>query len=212
MTWLWTANVVHPGGTIASPAPWWPGRKYVTWVGLDGYYYEPSWKFAPLFGPTIAAVRELTRDPILIWGAAVSPTVNQPAKIADLFAGIRLYELLGLVSDSVHNLDWRLTNSAAIAAFRRGAKSYHALRARSPPATQVCCLSWTCRTPRRDPNALISCNARKTCPRRTKRRTRSALLLKTGLLWARNVIELILFLGDHHQLAHVSLYTVNIVS
>jgi hypothetical protein len=98
----------------------------VTWVGLDGYYYKPSWKFAPLFGPTIAAVRELTRDPILISETAVSPIANQPVKIADLFAGIRLYGLLGFVwFDSVHDLDWRLTNSAAIAAFRRGAKSYH---------------------------------------------------------------------------------------
>ena len=128
VTWLWTVNIMHTGGSIAHPAPWWPGYKYVTWVGLDGYYYKPSWKFAPLFGPTIAAVRELTRDPILIAETSVSPIANQPAKIGDLFAGIRLYGLLGFVwFDSVHNLDWRLTNSAAIAAIRRGAKSYHTL-------------------------------------------------------------------------------------
>ena len=60
---------------------WWPGNKYVTWVGLDGYYYKPSWTFAPLFGPTITAIRELTRDPILIAETSVSPTTNQPAKI-----------------------------------------------------------------------------------------------------------------------------------
>ena len=47
VTWLWTANIMHTGGSIAHPAPWWPGNKYVTWVGLDGYYYKPSWKFAP---------------------------------------------------------------------------------------------------------------------------------------------------------------------
>jgi hypothetical protein len=127
VTWLWTVNIMHSGGSIGRPAPWWPGGKYVTWVGLDGYYYKPSWKFAPLFGPTIAAVRELTRDPILISETSVSPIANQPAKIADLFAGIRLYGLLGFVwFDSVHNLDWRLKNPTAIAAFRRGAKSYHA--------------------------------------------------------------------------------------
>jgi mannan endo-1,4-beta-mannosidase len=125
VTWLWTVNVVHTGGTIASPAPWWPGSKYVTWVGLDGYYYKPSWKFAPLFGPTIAAIRELTHDPVLIAETSASPTTNQPAKISDLFAGIRLYGLLGFVwFNSVHNVDWRLRNPAAIAAFRRGAKTY----------------------------------------------------------------------------------------
>ncbi len=83
-TWLWTVNIVRPGGSISRPALWWPGRKYVTWVGLDGYYYKPSWAFAPLFGPTITAIRELTHAPILITETSVSPATNQPAKIADL--------------------------------------------------------------------------------------------------------------------------------
>ena len=122
VTWMWTVNIMHNGGRFAHPAPWWPGKKYVTWVGLDGYYYKPSWKFAPLFGPTIAAIRELTRKPILIAETSVSPITNQPAKIADLFAGIRLYGLLGFVwFDTASNEDWRLSNRQAIAAFRRGA-------------------------------------------------------------------------------------------
>jgi mannan endo-1,4-beta-mannosidase len=126
VTWLWTANIMHRGRNIPDPAPWWPGRSYVTWVGLDGYYYSPSWKFAPLFGPTIAAVRELTRDPILIAETSAATTTDQPAKIADLFAGIRLYGLLGFVwFDSVHTKDWRLNDPAAIAAFRQGAKAYY---------------------------------------------------------------------------------------
>ncbi len=65
-TWLWTVNIMDPHGGIPPPAQWWPGSSYVTWVGIDGYYYKPSLTFAPLFGPTIAAVRELTGDPILI--------------------------------------------------------------------------------------------------------------------------------------------------
>jgi mannan endo-1,4-beta-mannosidase len=126
VTWLWTVNVVHKGGSIARPGPWWPGNAYVTWVGLDGYYYKPSWKFAPLFGPTIAAIRELTHDPILIAETSAAPTTDQPAKIADLFAGVHLYGLLGFVwFDSVHDRDWRLNGPAAIMAFRRGARAYH---------------------------------------------------------------------------------------
>jgi mannan endo-1,4-beta-mannosidase len=126
VTWLWTVNVMHRGGGIARPDPWWPGKSYVTWVGIDGYYYNLSWKFAPLFGPTIAAVRKLTHDPILIAETSAAPTTDQPAKIADLFAGVRLYALLGFVwFNSVHNEDWRLNNPAAVAAFRRGARSYH---------------------------------------------------------------------------------------
>ena len=39
VTWLWTLQADEPGtGPIAS---WWPGAKYVTWVGIDGYYYRP---------------------------------------------------------------------------------------------------------------------------------------------------------------------------
>ncbi len=126
VTWLWTVNVIHRSRNIPSPVPWWPGKSYVTWVGIDGYYYSPSWKFASLFGPTIFAVRKLTDDPILIAETGAAPATDQPAKIADLFAGIHLYGLLGFVwFNSVHVKDWRLSSPAAIAAFRRGAATYY---------------------------------------------------------------------------------------
>jgi hypothetical protein len=125
VTWLWTVNIIHKDRNIPSPAPWWPGKSYVTWVGIDGYYYSPAWKFAPLFGPTIFAVRRLTNDPMLIAETGAAPDTDQPAKIADLFAGVRLYGLLGFVwFDANHTKDWRLSGPAAIAAFRRGAQSY----------------------------------------------------------------------------------------
>ena len=38
----------------------WPGRGYVTWVGIDGYYFRPSDTFNSVFGPTIDQVRKLT--------------------------------------------------------------------------------------------------------------------------------------------------------
>jgi mannan endo-1,4-beta-mannosidase len=124
VTWLWTVNIIDTLGGIASPAQWWPGSAYVTWVGLDGYYYTPSSTFAPLFGPTITAVRELTRDPILIAETSVAPAAGKPAKIADLCAGIRLYGLLGFVWFDVNDAqDWRLSSPAAIAAFRRCAET-----------------------------------------------------------------------------------------
>jgi mannan endo-1,4-beta-mannosidase len=126
VTWLWTVNIMDTLGGIPSPTQWWPGSSYVNWVGLDGYYYESSWTFASLFGPTIATVRALTHDPILI--AETGAAVDQPAKIADLFSGIHLYGLLGFVwFDAKADEDWRLTRPAAIAAFRQGAKTYHGL-------------------------------------------------------------------------------------
>jgi Glycosyl hydrolase family 26 len=128
VTWLWTVNVLHPHHQIRVPSPtsWWPGSSYVTWVGIDGYYFNSSFTFASLFGPTIAAVRELTKDPILIAETAAAPAAGQPTKIADLFAGVRLYGLLGFVwFDSVHLEDWRIRSPAAISAFRSAAESYN---------------------------------------------------------------------------------------
>lgn len=127
VTWLWTVNIIDTIGGIPSPANWWPGNSYVTWVGLDGYYYQPSWTFASLFGPTIAATRALTRDPILI--AETGAAADQPTRITDMFAGIDLYGLLGFVwFDAKADQDWRLTRPAAIAAFRQGAKTYRQLK------------------------------------------------------------------------------------
>ena len=60
VTWLWTLQADAPGtGPVAA---WWPGASYVTWVGIDGYYYRPSDTFASVFGRTIAEVRKLTEQ------------------------------------------------------------------------------------------------------------------------------------------------------
>jgi mannan endo-1,4-beta-mannosidase len=127
VTWLWTINVINdtPDGRIPRPAAWWPGSSYVNWVGIDGYYLKRSWAFVPLFGPTIAAVRELTPDPILIAETGAVSAAGQSAKIADLFAGIRTYRLLGFVwfdaTDPVNQEDFHIDGAAAAAAFRQAA-------------------------------------------------------------------------------------------
>jgi hypothetical protein len=129
VTWLWTVNVVNNTrvGTIPSPARWWPGRSYVNWVGIDGYYLEPNWKFAPLFGPTILSVRALTPDPILIAETGATPAAGQPAKIADLVAGVHLFSLLGFVYFDAINYkhqDFSISSPAAVAAFGKDAGSF----------------------------------------------------------------------------------------
>ena len=129
MTWLWTVNIINntQQGRIPPPAPWWPGSSYVTWVGIDGYYLKPNWQFAPLFGPTIASIHALTRDPILIAETGATLTAGQPAKIADVFAGIHAYGLLGFVwFDATNSVgqDFTVSSSAAVAAFRTGASTF----------------------------------------------------------------------------------------
>jgi mannan endo-1,4-beta-mannosidase len=123
VTWLWTVNSIAGGGTrIADPDDWWPGSKYVTWAGIDGYYYRKSETFNTLFEPTIADIRKVTRIPILIAETGVAPKAGKVAKIADLFAGVKANHVLGLVwFDAEGNRDWRIDTPAVIAAFRRAA-------------------------------------------------------------------------------------------
>jgi mannan endo-1,4-beta-mannosidase len=125
VTWLWTINAFAAShDKIPSPAAWWPGDSYVTWVGIDGYYRKRSAEFVTLFGPTITAVRMLTKAPILIAETAAPRAVGQPASIADLFAGVKKYELLGFVwFDNEADRNYVMTG-AAQAAMRRGASNY----------------------------------------------------------------------------------------
>jgi glycosyl hydrolase family 26 len=126
VTWLWTVQADEPG--TAPVASWWPGQHYVTWVGIDGYYYRPSETFFSIFGQTIAQVRMLTGLPVLLSETAVGPQAGQTAKIPGLFAGMRQYGTLGLVwfdiaqHDGLYHQDWHVEDDAAAAvAFRRAA-------------------------------------------------------------------------------------------
>ena len=128
VTWLWTIQADEPGtGPVAS---WWPGAQYVTWVGIDGYYYRSYETFASIFGKTIAQVRSFTRQPLLLSETAAGPDAGQAAKIPDLFAGMHQYDTLGLVwfdiaqNDGIYHQDWHIEdNTAAEAAFRRAAST-----------------------------------------------------------------------------------------
>jgi hypothetical protein len=128
VTWLWTINADLP--TTGPIASWWPGAAYVTWVGIDGYYYVPANNFVSVFGRTIAQVRAITNKPVLLSETAVGPGPKQAAKIANLFYGMHQYGMLGLVwfdiaqDDGLYHQNWRIENSpAAEAAFRQGAST-----------------------------------------------------------------------------------------
>jgi hypothetical protein len=127
VTWLWTVNAdLSDTGPLAS---WWPGASYVTWVGIDGYYYRPADSFGTVFGRTIDEVRTFTAKPVLLAETAVGPRAGQRAGIDDLFAGMRTYRTLGLVwfdnaqHDGIYHQDWRIEDSAAAGrAFRLAAR------------------------------------------------------------------------------------------
>jgi mannan endo-1,4-beta-mannosidase len=126
VTWLWTINQVNQDRPGTKPvADWWPGASYVTWVGIDGYYYRPSDTFTHVFGTTIDQVRTFTDKPVLLSETAVGPGANQFAGIPNLFRGMQKYRTLGLVwfdkaqHGSLLKQDWRLEdNVSAQAIFR----------------------------------------------------------------------------------------------
>ena len=125
VTWLWTVNQDRSGtGPVAS---WWPGADYVTWVGIDGYYFRPSDTFATVFGRTIDQVRAFTNKPVLLSETAVGPDAGQYTEIGDLFVGMHKYKTLGLVwfdktqDQGIYHQDWRIEDSqSAEAALRLG--------------------------------------------------------------------------------------------
>ena len=125
VTWLWTIQAdEHGTGPIGA---WWPGPNYVTWVGIDGYYYYPSDTFDRVFVKTIKQVENLTTKPILLSEASVTPRADQFANIHNLFEGMSQYKTLGIVwfdvaqHGSLIHQDWRIEGKAvAEAAFRAG--------------------------------------------------------------------------------------------
>jgi mannan endo-1,4-beta-mannosidase len=125
VTWLWTVN--QDRADTKPISSWWPGGRYVTWVGIDGYYFRPSDTFSSAFGRTVDQVRALTSKPVLLSETSVSPKAGQFAKIEDLFNGMRRYKTLGLVwfdeaqKGSMYHQDWRVENSSlAESALRLG--------------------------------------------------------------------------------------------
>ena len=128
VTWLWTINQdLKSTGPLVS---WWPGARYVTWVGIDGYYYRPSDTFASVFGRTIAQVRAFTRKPVLLSETAAGAGADQAAKVRDLFMGMHEYQVLGLVwfdiaqHQGIYHQDWRVEgHPAAETAFRLAAST-----------------------------------------------------------------------------------------
>jgi hypothetical protein len=130
VTWLWTIQADQPRtGPIAS---WWPGPRYVNWVGIDGYYSTPSDTFASVFVPTIDQVRSFTGKPILLSETAVGRLDNPYPNILNLFNGMARYKTLGLVwfdknatnqitPLGIRGQDWRIEdNDLAEVAFRAG--------------------------------------------------------------------------------------------
>ena len=95
VTWMWT--ITRNASSTGPIQDWWPGASYVTWVGIDGYYYTHDDSFRSVFASTITDVRKLTKQPILLSEVGIGQISGQAAKIPGVFAGMKRNHLLGLV-------------------------------------------------------------------------------------------------------------------
>ena len=128
VTWLWDPNIIYEGS--ASLQQWYPGDKYVDWVGFDGYYEQPTDTFQSVFVPSINELRSFTGKPMIIGETGVAGNAGV-AQIESTFAGASQYGMLAVVyfdvsqsGDSTHQ-DWRLEdNPANMAAFKEAVQLY----------------------------------------------------------------------------------------
>jgi hypothetical protein len=124
--WLWTVSAVNIAS--ASMGPWWPGSSFVTWIGIDGYYTDDSSTWSSVFGVTIARIRALTNQPILISETSVAPSPAAATQVTGLFANARMAGVIGVIwfnqrqdSPPYHD-DWDLSDDpGALAAYKSAA-------------------------------------------------------------------------------------------
>jgi mannan endo-1,4-beta-mannosidase len=126
---VWTVNSTNIA--VGSLHTWWPGKAWVNWVGVDGYYRQPQDNFDSVFGQAIAQIRTFSGAPVLIAETAVGDTPNRVNQIDGLFAGARADKVVGVVWFDVAmdtHLDyqnWQLEGDAsAIQAFRLAGQHY----------------------------------------------------------------------------------------
>lgn len=139
VTWCWDVNTWKPALAVKAnygitPARrWWPGARYVDWIGLDAYYETPSDTFHSLFKYSLRALHRIAHKPVLIAETAAAQGPLQARQIRSLFSGLRRTNVIGAIwFDWKGRQTWQLEGqSAAIAAFRAGARSLALLRKRS---------------------------------------------------------------------------------
>ena len=132
VAWVWSPSVIYRGSPRL--ASLYPGDAYVDWVGIDGYNWGTSrpwsrWQsFDGVFGPTLAAVRRLTRKPLMLAEVASSERGgDKGAWVRGFFAGLRRNPaILAFVWFNFDKeTDWRVQSSTRSRnAFAAGAAAH----------------------------------------------------------------------------------------
>lgn len=130
ITWMWQVSAAPVGvpstrrGYSGRLASYWPGRRYVNWVGLDGYFEFPANTFAGLFGHALSNVRAFTRAPVLLSETSIGPGTgrHQFRDLRAIFTALRYHQFLGMIwfDKAQHqppfHQDWNLQDRPALLA------------------------------------------------------------------------------------------------
>jgi hypothetical protein len=116
VTWVWTISRDGQRAGWPTLQEWFPGNRYVDWIGMNGYYRAPGQTFNYLYKDQLAILRTFTPKPVLITETGVGPGPSQHTQIANLFAGVKRRGLLGFI--------WFDVNEAAKDAFHTGISRY----------------------------------------------------------------------------------------
>jgi hypothetical protein len=76
---------------------WFPGNRYVDWIGIDGYFGPGRTSFDKVLRFQLRNIRRVTHKPIYLAETGVADGARQGPQIAGLFAGIWRWHLAGLV-------------------------------------------------------------------------------------------------------------------
>jgi hypothetical protein len=120
--WAWSPNIIQPS-THKDLRPFYPGDRYVDWVGVVGYFmdWDPH-TFKGLFGPTVAEVRRFSRKPLLVLETGAMPGKHRAGDVRALFDGVSAdRDIVGFVwFDHKARDEWRLSaNPEGLAEFKR---------------------------------------------------------------------------------------------
>lgn len=130
--WVWSPNIQslkHRG--LPSLSASYPGKKYVDWVGVDGYFYNnPTATFYTLFQPTFTQLHRFARNkPWIVAEAGVGSGASKARQITSLVRAVaRRKRLSGLnyfdLNKSTDRSNWRFDETGSdLQAFRSAISS-----------------------------------------------------------------------------------------
>jgi hypothetical protein len=117
--WVWNPNIINPMPQVRL-GPYWPGKAYVDWVGLTGYFATTGPQtYATLYRPTMTEVRRFTAKPFIIAETAIETGPAEAACARQLVDTVtRHSDVLGFMwfDYNKNGVDWRVESRPVLRA------------------------------------------------------------------------------------------------